>query len=251
MSSELLQIITMLIAGVLAGFAKTGLATLGILNAAVMSQTFPAKQAVGTLLPVLIAADIIAVVYFRRSVVWRHLISLIPWVLTGLGVGYVVLRLFDDTLIQFLLGLLLIVLIALQVLKDRLGSKLDELLPQSAWFTSAMGILAGYATMVGNVSGVIMSMYLFGKKLPKQEFIGTGAWFYLTVNLLKVPLYWELNMITEASLLLNLWALPAIVAGALIGIQVIPRIPVRWFQRIILLLGGVGAIKLMVPDLFT
>ncbi|TVY06558.1 sulfite exporter TauE/SafE family protein [Paenibacillus cremeus] len=247
MNYDQLQIVIMLLAGILAGFAKTGLATLGILNAALMTQVFPAKQAVGTLLPVLIVADIIAVVYYRRNVVWKYLISLIPWVLIGIAFGYVILRLYDDTHIKFLLGLMLLILIGLQVLKDRYGTKLDERLPSSKWFTSTMGILAGYATMVGNVSGVIMSMYLFGKKLPKQEFVGTGAWFYLVVNLLKVPLYFQLDMITTNSLILNLWSLPAIAIGAFIGVRVIPRIPIHWFQRIILLLGAVGAIKLMIP----
>lgn len=246
MDYDQLQIVVMLLAGLLAGFAKTGLATLGILNAALMTQVFPAKEAVGTLLPVLIAADVIAVIYYRRSVVWAYLISLIPWVLIGLAAGYVILLLVDDRLIKFLLGLLLLILILLQLAKDRWGAKLDERLPDSKWFTSAMGILAGFATMVGNVSGVMMSMYLFGKKLPKQEFVGTGAWFYLVVNLLKAPLYVQLDMITANSLMLNLWSLPAIAAGAFIGVRVIPRIPLHWFQRVILLLGAVGAIRLMI-----
>ena len=41
--------------------------------------------------------------------------------------------------------------------------------------------------MVANVSGPIMVLYLLALRLPKVAFIGTAAWFFLFLNLFKLP----------------------------------------------------------------
>jgi len=234
-----------ILAGIFVGFAKTGISTLGIFNAMLMTQIFPAKVSVGLLLPMLIVGDLIAVIYYRRNVVWKYLISLIPWVLIGIVAGYYVLLIVDNDRLKFLLGAMISGLILLQIIKEKLGSKIDSRLPSSLWFISAMGILAGFATMIGNVAGVIMAIYLFARRVPKQDFIGTGAWFFLFVNLIKVPFYIQLGMITSHTLILNSWTIPAIFIGAYVGVKLLPLIPQQYFQRIILTLGAIGALKLL------
>lgn len=241
-----LLIAVLILVGVLAGFAKTGVSTMNILNVMLMSQVFPAKYAVGLLLPILILADIIAVTYYRRSAKWKLLLSLVPWVLVGIGLGYFVLLGTTDKQLQVLLGVIIGALILLQLAKDKWGSRWDDHLPQAMWFTAVMGALAGFATMIGNVSGVVMAIYLMVRKLTKQEIVGTGAWFFLAVNIIKVPFYIQLGMITSQSAPVALWVIPAIAAGALLGIKIVPMIPQKWFQAIILLLGAVGAIRLMI-----
>jgi uncharacterized protein len=238
-----------MIVGILIGIAKTAIATLGIFNITLLMQVFPAKESVGIMLPMLIAGDLFAVIYYRRSVVWKHLFSLVPWVLVGLIAGFVVLWKVNSQQLTLLLGILILILIILQICKDVVHSKITNLL-DSRWFTYSMGILAGFATMIGNVSGVIMSIYLIARKLPKKEFIGTGAWFYLFVNIIKIPFYIGLGMITSESFLFNLAIIPFIILGAYIGIIVIKHIRQNWLQKIILILGTIGAIKLIFPNLF-
>lgn len=235
----------MLLAALSCGFAKAGIATLGIFNVMLLAQAFPAKEAVGMLLPMLIAADIAAVLFYRRRVVWKHLISLFPWVLTGLALGYCLLYFVVDSQIRSILGVLLLALIGFQLLKERFGEVFDRFLPQSIWFTSVMGILAGFATMIGNVSGVVMSIFLIGKKLPKELVVGTGAWFYLTINLIKVPFYLHLGMISTSSLTSNILAVPVIVIGTIVGVKVVPLLRQSVFQNIVLLVGALGALLLL------
>lgn len=232
--------------GICAGFAKTGVSTMNILNVMLMSQVLPAKDAVGLLLPILILADIIAVTYYRRNVKWRLMLSLAPWVLVGLGAGYVVLLFTTDRHLQVLLGTIIGALILLQLFRDKWGFRWEESLPRSVWFTALMGAVAGFATMIGNVSGVVMAIYLMVKKLSKQEIVGTGAWFFLAVNLIKTPFYIQLGMITWSSASVAVWVIPAIAAGAYLGIKLVPLIPQKWFQMIILLLGAVGAFRLII-----
>lgn len=245
-----LLIVIIIFVGIFVGFAKTGISTLGIFNAMLMTIIFPAKLSVGILLPMLIFGDLIAVYYYRKDVIWKHLISLLPWALIGIFGGYFVLLKVDNNQLKLLLGALICGLILLQVIRDRMGAKLDSKFPSSIWFIASMGILAGFATTIGNVSGAIIAIYLFAKRVPKQEFIGTGAWFFLIVNLVKAPFFFQLEMITSESLLFNVWTMPLIVLGAYAGIKLLPLIPQVHFQRFVLLLGAIGALKLLIEGLF-
>lgn len=246
MDIDILQLILALIAALLIGFAKTGVPSLGIFVVAIMASIFPTKESVGILLPMLIAADIIAVIYYRRTVIWKHLVSLIPWVLIGIVSGYFVLEHIENDALSLLLGLLILSLIALQLLKDKVEKVLQFRYTHSPIFHTMLGILAGFTTMVGNAAGAIMAIYLFSKGSQKREFVGTNAWFFLSVNLIKVPFSASLGLITANTLLFNAYMVPAILIGAWIGIKILPRIPQRYFQIIILVLAAFGGVRLLI-----
>lgn len=245
-----LDVLTWLIliaCGILIGVAKTGISTLGMFAVVFMILFLPAKDAIGLVLPALIIGDLIAVFYYRRTVRWQLLFSLLPWVIAGLLAGYAVLKYVNNQQLSFIMGVLILTLTILQLLKEHRSQFQDEqAIPTSGWFTATMGILAGFATMIGNVAGVIMAIYLISKRLPKAEFVGTGAWFFLFVNVLKVPFYLSLGMISYASLILNLGMALPIILGAVIGIKVLPMIPQKSFNTVILYLGAAGSIWLII-----
>ena len=245
MHLQMSQIFLAAIAALLVGFSKTGVPSAGIFTVTLMAMIFPAKESVGVLLPMLITGDIIAVAYYRRQVVWKHLISLIPWVLVGIVLGYFVLKHIQSPQLKVMIGVLVLALVVLHVVSNKWGEKLFSRFIGSFWFNALMGILAGFATMVGNAAGGVMSLYLLSKNLPKNEFIGTGAWFFFTVNLLKVPFTVYLGLITPSMLVLNAWVVPLILLGAFIGIKVLPKIPQKHFQMLILVLSVIGAINLI------
>lgn len=243
---ELSQVLFVMLAGLLSGFGKTtGLNVLGIFTVTMISLVFPSKEAVGLLLPILLMGDLVAVTYYRRAVVWKYLFTLVPWILAGILLGYLVLLKIESPQLKYLLGFLVIGLNLFQVIRDFMGSRMDQNIPNSVWFSGSIGILAGFATMIGNVAGAVMSVYLLAKRLPKSEFVGTGAWFFLFVNVIKVPFYVHLDMITVKSLSFDALALPAVLLGTFIGIKVLPRIPQQLFKWIILSLGTIGAIRLI------
>ena len=247
---EISLVLFTMLAGLLSGFGKTtGLNVLGIFTVTMLSLMLPAKEAVGILLPILLVGDIIAVTYYRRTVAWKHLFSLVPWILAGIVIGYFVLLKIDNEQLKILLGFLIIGLNLFQIVRDLLGSRIDQNLPSSIWFIGAIGILAGFATMIGNVAGAVMAVYLLSHRLPKNEFVGTGAWFFLFVNVIKVPFYIHLGMITPTSFTLDLMVIPAVLIGTFVGIKVLPLIPQQIFKWIILALGTLGAMRLIVPSL--
>jgi hypothetical protein len=106
-------------------------------------------------------------------------------------------------------------------------------------------VLAGFTTQVANAAGPVMILYLLAMRLPKMEFLGTGAVFFLGLNLFKVPFMAGLGMITPASFLTNLMLAPAVVAGALAGRWAVHRINQQWFENIALGLTFAAGLKLL------
>ncbi|KGM44982.1 sulfite exporter TauE/SafE family protein [Neobacillus niacini] len=231
---------------VLIGFTKTGVSSMGILVATILMYVFPAKESIGILLPMLVVGDLFAVFFYRRSVVWKYLISLIPWVLIGIVIGYFVLNQINSDQLKPLIGIIVLALIILHISRERFGEKFTKVLPKSLWFTLSMGILAGFTTMIGNAAGGVMAIYLLMKGLPKNEFVGTGAWFFMFVNLIKIPFYISLGLITIDSITFNMWLIPTILIGAFIGIKVVPLIPQKAFQTLILGFALIGALRLII-----
>lgn len=246
MELSLHTLLLLAIAAFCVGISKTGVPNLGTLVAAGLAILFPAKLSVGLLLPMLITADIVAVTVYRHSVIWKHLIRLIPWVLGGIVCGYFILSLVDNRQLSVMLGLIVLVLLAVHLLKKPLEEKLHVRWFQSPVFHAGLGGLAGFTTMVGNAAGGIMSIYFLAKGLPKREFIGTGAWFFLAVNVIKVPFCIDLGIITKDTLLLNLYMIPIILIGTWVGIRLLNIIPEKLFQVIVMALAAIGGVWLLV-----
>lgn len=258
MEIELIPLILAFVAAFLVGFSKTGVVGLGVLIVPIMAGVFGAKPSVGVLLPMLIFADIFAVVYYRRHAQWGLLLRLLPWVLPGIVVGFFTLRAVTSEQLAPMLGILVLALITLNYFKERRGKWLEEHLPKQWWFSALMGFLAGFTTTVGNAAGPIMIIYLLSMGLRKREFMGTGAWYYLIVNTLKIPVFAMVplpddpsrGLINASSLMFNLQAAPLIAAGALTGILVFNALPQKWFKRVVLGLALVAALRLTFGGIF-
>ncbi|WP_367186847.1 TSUP family transporter [Maribacter confluentis] len=83
-------------------------------------------------------------------------------------------------------------------------------------------------------------------RLPKNHFIGTAAWLFLIINIMKLPFHffvWE--TISFQSLSLNLMLLPGILFGFFAGVRFIKVIKEAFFRKMILVLTAVGAILIM------
>jgi uncharacterized membrane protein YfcA len=122
----------------------------------------------------------------------------------------------------------------------------DAAAPERLRHSALYGLVAGFATTVANAAGPVMSIYLLSKRLGKDEFIATGAWFFLVINLSKLPIYGAYGMLSPRSLLFDALLLPALVAGALSGRAIFVRLPQRRFETVVLTLT-VAATVLLFP----
>ncbi len=237
------QILLIALCAFLVGVSKTGVPGFGILNVPLMALVFFAKESTGLLLPLLALADIFAVVYYHRHAQWKHIWRLLPWALVGIGAGSLIIRYINDAQLKPVIGF--IVLALLIVNYWRLHRAGDELKVPSHWaFAATLGFAAGLTTCMANAAGPIMVIYLLAMRLPKNEYIGTGAWYFLILNWLKIPLFaWD-GRITMASAKVDIIMLPLIAAGAFTGIVILKKLPQKYFNLIIQLLALAAAVKL-------
>ena len=233
------------VAAIIVGLSKTAIPGSGTVAVAIFAAVLPAKQSTGTLLLLLIVADVFAVVTYRRHTNWRALLRLAPAVVAGLLVGVVFLAFADDATVKRLIGIILLAVIAITLLRRRFVAPVADDRPHRL-AAATYGTLGGFTTMVANAAGPVMSMYFLASRFPVKEFLGTAAWFFAIVNLAKVPFSIGLGLITPPGLLLDLILVPAVVGGALLGRWLAGRLDQVLFERLVIGFTVFGAVYLLV-----
>jgi uncharacterized protein len=233
----------------LTGLGKGGVPGVGTLTVVIFATVFDAKQSVGLLLPVLIAADLVAITVYRRHCDWRQLARLLPWMLVGIILGYLLFDHLPSDTFRRLIGVLVLGFASLQAtiewLRRQRGVAWAAAVSHGLPWRMTLGIGGGFATMIANAAGPISQLYFLAIGLPKWAFIGTGAWCFFIVNLLKVPLQWELGIIHGASLEISLWLAPAAMVGVMVGPLIVRYIPQQVFNRIVWLFILVAGVRLL------
>jgi len=227
----------------LVGASKAGIKGLGLLIVPLMAGVFSAKPSTGIVLPMLIMADSMAVIYYRKSVNWNYFKKLLPWAFIGILGGVVTGDLINDSDFRWLLGGIILVMLAMLIYNDL---KKSERIPDTRLFSAFMGLAGGFTTMVGNAAGPVFSIYLLSMKLPKREFIGTGAWFFFAINITKVPFHvfvWE--TINIRTLSIDLLLLPFIILGMLSGIRIVDILPENVYRYFVIAMTFVAALVML------
>jgi len=240
------------LAAFLIGVSKTGIAGLNILAIAIFASVLPARESVGAVLIAFLGGDLVAVTSYRHDAHWQHLWRLFPWAGLGVVIGAFALGRIPDAGVRRLIGGILLALIVFYLLRQYASRNGDaELIPftRHPWLIGVTGILAGFTTMVANASGPIMVLYLLALRLPKVAFIGTAAWFFLFLNLFKLPFSAGLGLINANSLAVALRLIPFAVAGALAGKPILRHVNQKLFEQLALALTLVAAIRLLLQDL--
>ena len=159
----------------------------GLFVVPVFANIFGGKPSTGLVLPMLIVADIFAVLYYNRHANWKYVLKLLPWAFGGILLAMFVGKAINDQQFRHLIAFIVIIGILWMVYQD-ISSKHSHV-PDYPWFAALLGTSGGFSTMIGNAAGPIMSLYLLSMRLPKNIYIGTGAWFFFIINLSKVPLH--------------------------------------------------------------
>lgn len=224
------------------GMSKTGLAGAGMLVVPIMASVFGAKESTGIVLPMLVMADIFGVSYYNRHAEIRYLIKLAPSTVLGVAVGIWVGDVIEGDQFTILLAIVILFGVGITIWQEVTRSKL---IVHNLFFASIAGSLGGFTTMIGNAAGPVMSIYFLSMGLPKNNFIGTSAWFFFLVNVFKVPFHITIwNTITWDTFQFNLLMLPLIIVGALVGIKIVKLIPEKPYRIFILVTIVLASLKL-------
>ncbi|MPY34324.1 sulfite exporter TauE/SafE family protein [Streptomyces adustus] len=239
-------------AALLVGFSKTAVSGANTVSLAIFAAVLPARASTGVLLPVLIAGDLLAVRTYRRHAHWPTLLKLFPAVAAGVVVGTLFLEWADDGAVRTSIGAILLLMAGVTVWRRRRsdaaedGDEPDAVTGRAGRIKArSYGVLGGFTTMVANAGGPVMSLYLLSAGFRKLGFLGTSAFFFLIVNVGKVPFSVGLGLIDGRSLLLDAALALFVVPGAVFGTWAAKRIDQRLFERLVIAATVVGGVQLL------
>jgi hypothetical protein len=230
------------------GVSKAGITGLSILSIALFNHVFPSsKQASGLVLPLLIFGDFVAVFSYRKHTQWHYLWRLFPWTGAGVVLGYFTLGRISDHTARILIGWIIVALAFLSFWRKYVSAPPEEKAAAFHWSVgAAIGVTAGFITLVANAAGPLMAIYLVAMRLPKMQYVGTAAVFFMLLNLFKVPFMVDLGLITTQSFSFNLVLAPAVLLGALAGRWLLKHVNQNLFELLVLLLSAIGGILLVI-----
>ena len=264
--------ILLVVVAALCGIAKTALPGAATIAVALCAAVMPAKESTGVILLMLMTGDLLAVWSYRRDADFHMLRRLVPAVLTGVGAGALFLHLASNDSTRRLIGVILLLLVAITLTQRRSTSRrapdgasaaqapsppAPTLETQEATTTLATsttsgrlarlvyGSLAGFTTMVANAGGPVTSMYFLACRYPVKAFLGTTAWFFFLVNLVKLPFSVSAGLVNPTTLSLAAVAAPVVIASALAGRRLAEHMDQRVFEPIIVALTIISALPLL------
>ncbi len=234
----------LLVVGAVAiGVSKTALPGVTTLAVAVFAAVLPARASTGTILLLLLVADAVAITTYWRDADWTTLRRLVPGVLAGVLLGAVFLGVAGDRVTKVFIGVLLLVLIAVTLLLMRRPRPPQV---QGRVGRAVYGTLAGFTTMSANAGGPVMSMYLLASDFAVTSFLGTSAWFFFLVNVVKLPFSLSLGVIRPETLWIDLVLAPVVLASAYGGRLLAARMDPVLFGRIVTVLTVLSSLYLVV-----
>ena len=264
--------ILLMVVAALCGIAKTALPGAATVAVALCTAVLPAKESTGAILLMLMTGDLLAVWSYRRDADFHMLRRLVPAVLTGVGAGALFLHLASNDSTRRLIGVILLLLVAITLTQRRSTSRrasddasaaqapsppAPTLETQEATTALATpttsgrlsrlvyGSLAGFTTMVANAGGPVTSMYFLACRYPVKAFLGTTAWFFFLVNLVKLPFSISAGLVNTTTMSLTAICAPVVIVSALAGRRLAERMDQRVFEPVIVALTIISALPLL------
>ena len=239
------QVVSLIISAILIGINKTAVPGAGLLPVVLLTGAFDPRLGAGLQLGMLAAADVMAVIWYRRHADWKLLLKLLPWAVAGLVIGSVIMRLIPEGNgwgLRILIGSIILALIVFSWLREKISA---EAVPSGTAAGAFFGILLGVTTQLANAAGPVAAVYFLAMKLPKEKYMGTNAWFFLIINWIKLPIFISEGRISPESIKMDLCMLPFLVAGAAVGILLLKRMNQHLFEQIIRYLALLASLKLI------
>lgn len=231
--------------GLLIGVAKGGLGGLiGTLATPLMSLVMPPSQVVGLLLPMLMFADVFAIVTYWRRWRTRLVLLLLPGGIVGVTIGTFFIKNASTELWRHVLAAIVIFFTLYKLLEKFIL----RWLPYKGhdWHGLLAGTLAGFSSTLAHAGGPPVAMYLLLQKVPPIEFNASSVVFFAILNWIKVPYYTYAQLFDFHRLTQVLWLMPVIPVGVALGRWLTNKINHLWFERLIVALLLISGVLLLI-----
>lgn len=240
-----LGVATIVVVALLTGMAKTGVQGAGMMSVPLLANVFGGQLSSGVMLPLLMMADVLGVWYYHRHASWHHLRILFPWTALGVVLGTLTGNYINDQVFKIIMAAIIVLSVVIMIWLEQ--HKQEGAVPKTKGFAAATGVAGGFTSMVGNLAGSVMAIYLLSVRLPKNAFIGTAAWFYLILNWFKFPFHvFGWHTITLNTIGLDLLMLPFILMGGVLGIAIVKRLSEKVYRWFIIVMTFVAALFMFI-----
>ena len=235
-----------IVAAMLIGMAKAGFGGgLGILVTPLAALAFPAREALGIVLPLLIAGDAFSLYHYWRKWDARNIAWLMPGALAGIAVGLMLIGYLDDHGLRRFIGGVAILFIGITWLRDALNAHPEKYHPKH-WHGALFGVAAGVTTTIAHAAGPVVAMFLIPQRLSKDIFVGTNILLFALINWIKLPFFVWQGLTTISTFERSLWLIPAVAVGVWIGVWCNRRLSEVWFMRVVYVTVFAAGVKLLI-----
>lgn len=185
-----------------------------------------ARSSVSFILPLLCAMDIVGVILYRGKPDWTHIKKLVPPTILGVIVASMFfvadegISVSDRTL-KLLIGILGLVFTAWQLWGKRFFNGTMPLATASGWRPAVYGFSSAVTSTIAHAAGPVMQMYLLPTRMAKTQFAATTIYYFIFLNYIKLIPFALLGRFSQTQLTVNLWMLPLIPAGVLMGYGIV------------------------------
>jgi len=240
--------LALFLSALLMGFNKAGFEGLSLIAVILMAASFGSRYSTGLLLGIMVTADIPSAWHYRHDTNISLLSKLLPSAIIGISVGAIIGGLINEHVFKMLMGSLILLSSFLMLIF--LNSTNKPLIKQNCILSVLFGVIAGFASMVGNAAGAIMILYLVSMNLNKNNLIGTVVWFFFILNLLKLPFhifYWQTVNIT--TFLIAVILCPVTILSNFVAIRVIQILKEKHYKYFIIYSALLGGLYLVISTI--
>jgi uncharacterized membrane protein YfcA len=213
----------LLLASLIIGASKGGLASAGALAVPILSIWMDPLVAAGLLLPIFIVSDVVGVWLYRREFSAKNVLLLIPAGLIGVILASFLAPFISSTIAALVTGLIGLFYCA-QVLRKKLLGQ-NAVVPFQPVKGVFWGALTGITSFVSHTGSPPFQSFVLPQKLPKMQYAGTNTLVFAAINLFKLPAYASVGLMTSfhGPTLISMVLTASV--GAVLGRRLAQRLP--------------------------
>lgn len=214
----------------------------GLVGIPVLSLTMDPITAGAIIAPLFIPMDIVALRYYPPRTWSRPDIKvLIPALVVGIGIGYLVLDLLDPRHVAILIAAVSLYFAWVWFA----GGQVVKTIPRNTWLAALAGTVSGITTMVAHSGAPPLAVYLLRLGLSKEVYVGTNAIYFACGNVIKLWPWLILGNLSAASWTLIAICVPVAAAGVALGWRLHRRLDQRQVYSGCYALLVLAALKLL------
>lgn len=226
------------------GLSKGGLGgTLAAMATPMMALVMPTDLVIGLVLPILMLADVFAVVLHWGHWDKRIILLLLPGATIGVIVGTLFITNAPTGALRTGLGVIILLFAIYKMFEERIHRSLTY--HSRSWHGLLAGTVTGFSSTLAHTGGPPASIYLLLQNLTPRVFIATSALFFMLLNWIKVPFYFYAQVFDFPRLLQIAWLLPLVPLGVWSGRWAAGKVNKQVFERVIVALLTFTALLLI------